>query len=164
MFTFCFFFPNYISERSRKVFCALWPVWLVSHGHIKTVLGLLLRGVSKQWVYGHEKILEMKSEEILGLGIFSFLSKAMNGEGPSQSEEWGRLAVGRRWERMCLPCPDPELPGWHRGCAASPWQCLPRAPESSHPVLAHCREIALSLKICVCALKTSFTFLLAVLF
>lgn len=45
---FLFFFPNYISERSRKVFCALWPVWLVSHGHIKTVLGLLLRGVSKQ--------------------------------------------------------------------------------------------------------------------
>lgn len=56
-------------------------------------------------------MLESTSEESSLIEEPSFLPKAMNKEGCPQSEEWSRLAAGKQWERMFLPCLEPELRG-----------------------------------------------------
>lgn len=57
---------------------------------------------SNEWYRVHENILESRSEEIFDLGIFIFLSKAMNTNGESGAKQTG-FGKQRGKEVLALP-------------------------------------------------------------
>lgn len=85
---FFFFFSKFLKDLGRQFvrcgqsgLCVSRERWVVLRLWRALWFQRLISGISKQWSCGHENILESRSEEILGLRIFIFLSKAVNMEG-----------------------------------------------------------------------------------